>query len=107
MILPLWRSLHSVNLMLPKEDRSAMLLRLYNATDPIINHSKVTVPKDNDEPTLIKAETESGDDTKNPVEAKTEKDVDMLDADIEEEGTDMKEEGGVSVDPVPTNGLAE
>ncbi|KAL8898017.1 MAG: hypothetical protein Q9192_002300 [Flavoplaca navasiana] len=29
-VLPLWRSLHSLNLMLPKEDRKAMLLRLYN-----------------------------------------------------------------------------
>ena len=29
LVLPLWRSLHSVNLMLPKEERRAMLLRLY------------------------------------------------------------------------------
>ena len=29
MVLPLWRSLHSVNLMLPKEDRKALLLRLF------------------------------------------------------------------------------
>ena len=29
LVLPLWRSLHSVNLMLPKEERKAMLLRLY------------------------------------------------------------------------------
>lgn len=30
MVFPLWRSLHSLNLMLPKEERRAMLLRLYN-----------------------------------------------------------------------------
>ncbi|KAK4193567.1 mitochondrial GTPase [Podospora australis] len=37
MALPLWKSFHSLNLMLPKEDRSAMLLRIYNDTTPIIN----------------------------------------------------------------------
>lgn len=37
MVLPLWRSLHSVNLMLPKEDRKAMLLRLYNEIVPLEN----------------------------------------------------------------------
>lgn len=37
MVLPLWRSLHSVNLMLPKEDRRALLLRLFNDTTPVMN----------------------------------------------------------------------
>lgn len=37
MALPLWKSFHSLNLMLPKEDRSAMLLRIYNDTTPLIN----------------------------------------------------------------------
>ncbi|KAM0328231.1 hypothetical protein ACHAQA_005640 [Verticillium albo-atrum] len=37
MALPLWKSLHSLNLMLPKEDRSAMLLRIFNDTSPLIN----------------------------------------------------------------------
>ncbi|KAI1323057.1 S-adenosyl-L-methionine-dependent methyltransferase [Xylariaceae sp. FL0255] len=39
MVLPLWKSFHSLNLMLPKEDRSAMLLRLFNDTSPVINMS--------------------------------------------------------------------
>lgn len=39
MALPLWKSIHSLNLMLPKEDRSAMLLRVYNDTTPLINIS--------------------------------------------------------------------
>lgn len=39
MALPLWKSIHSLNLMLPKEDRSAMLLRLFNDTSPLINIS--------------------------------------------------------------------
>ncbi|MCJ1477477.1 hypothetical protein MMC13_006149 [Lambiella insularis] len=40
MALPLWRSLHSLNLMLPKEDRKAMLLRLYNDDSHLLDHSK-------------------------------------------------------------------
>lgn len=37
--LPLWRSLHSLNLMLPKEERRAMLLRIYNEDVELVNHS--------------------------------------------------------------------
>lgn len=37
MVLPLWRSLHSLNLMLPKEERRAMLLRIFNDDSPLIN----------------------------------------------------------------------
>lgn len=40
MVLPLWRSFHSLNLMLPKEDRRAMLLRLFNEDTPLQDHSK-------------------------------------------------------------------
>ncbi|KAL0944408.1 methyltransferase domain-containing protein [Colletotrichum truncatum] len=39
MALPLWKSIHSLNLMLPKEDRTAMLLRIFNDTTPLINNS--------------------------------------------------------------------
>jgi multisite-specific tRNA:(cytosine-C5)-methyltransferase len=39
MTLPLWKSIHSLNLMLPKEDRSAMLLRIFNDTTPLVNNS--------------------------------------------------------------------
>ncbi|KAG9258945.1 putative methyltransferase [Emericellopsis atlantica] len=37
MALPLWKSIKSLNLMLPKEDRAAMLLRVFNDTSPLIN----------------------------------------------------------------------
>ncbi|RAH68620.1 tRNA (cytosine-C5-)-methyltransferase [Aspergillus aculeatinus CBS 121060] len=37
MALPLWRSMYSVNLMLPKEDRRAMLQRLFNDHTPLVN----------------------------------------------------------------------
>lgn len=42
MALPLWKSIHSLNLMLPKEDRKAMLLRIYNDTTPVINKALKT-----------------------------------------------------------------
>ncbi|KAH8889850.1 S-adenosyl-L-methionine-dependent methyltransferase [Thozetella sp. PMI_491] len=35
--LPLWKSFKSLNLMLPKDDRTAMLLRIYNDTTPLVN----------------------------------------------------------------------
>jgi multisite-specific tRNA:(cytosine-C5)-methyltransferase len=37
MALPLWKSFMSLNLMLPKEDRAALLLRLFNDTSPVLN----------------------------------------------------------------------
>ncbi|KAI9761855.1 MAG: hypothetical protein M4579_000795 [Chaenotheca gracillima] len=37
MVLPLWRSMYSLNLMLPKEDRRAMLLRIFNDDSPLEN----------------------------------------------------------------------
>ena len=37
MIFPIWRSNHSLNLMLPKEDRRALLIRLFNDDTPLIN----------------------------------------------------------------------
>ncbi|KAL1891230.1 tRNA (cytosine-5-)-methyltransferase ncl1 [Ceratocystis pirilliformis] len=39
MVLPLWKSISSLNLMLPKEDRAAMLLRLFNDNSPLVNNS--------------------------------------------------------------------
>lgn len=49
MIFPLWKSLHSLNLMLPKEDRKALLLRLFNDDTPLVNlshrHANGDAPK--------------------------------------------------------------
>ncbi|CAG9997541.1 unnamed protein product [Clonostachys byssicola] len=45
MALPLWKSIQSLNLMLPKEDRAAMLLRVYNDSSPLIN---IGLKKDQD-----------------------------------------------------------
>ncbi len=40
MVFPLWKSIQSLNLMLPKEERKAMLLRLFNDDTPLVNNSK-------------------------------------------------------------------
>ncbi|KAK2735053.1 hypothetical protein FQN55_002298 [Onygenales sp. PD_40] len=37
LVLPLWRSMYSLNLMLPKEERRAMLLRLFDDNTPLVN----------------------------------------------------------------------
>lgn len=37
----MWRSAASVNLMLPKEERKAMLLRLFNDDSELIDHSQI------------------------------------------------------------------
>ncbi|KAK8173102.1 S-adenosyl-L-methionine-dependent methyltransferase [Phyllosticta citrichinensis] len=39
LVLPLWRSISSLNLMLPKEERKAMLLRLYNDSSELVDNS--------------------------------------------------------------------
>lgn len=39
MVFPLWKSIQSLNLMLPKEERSAMLLRLFNDSSPLLNQN--------------------------------------------------------------------
>jgi len=46
-VLPLWRSLHSLNLMLPKEERRAMLLRIFNDSSPLINKTDRQRPAGN------------------------------------------------------------
>lgn len=60
-VLPLWRSLHSLNLMLPKEDRRAMLLRLYNEDTPLTDHSKDRFFRATDEPAAGVVKDEDGD----------------------------------------------
>ncbi|KKA30337.1 hypothetical protein TD95_002270, partial [Thielaviopsis punctulata] len=74
MVLPLWKSISSLNLMLPKEDRAAMLLRLFNDNSPLVNNSLLrqkNIQKQQDE---AKAQAEA--------EAKTgaEEDVNVEDA---------------------------
>ncbi|KAK7733567.1 tRNA (cytosine-5-)-methyltransferase ncl1 [Botryosphaeria dothidea] len=62
LVLPLWRSISSLNLMLPKEERKAMLLRLYNDNSELIDHSKKSFNKPNDEPSKEVVEEAVNDD---------------------------------------------
>lgn len=79
MALPLWKSFHSLNLMLPKEDRSAMLLRIFNDTTPLIN---MGLKKDEEE-----KKGEEGDE----VVAEAAEDEVMVDAEVEAEEVKVPE----------------
>lgn len=83
MVLPLWRSLHSLNLMLPKEDRKAMLLRLYNEDTPLMDHSKDRF-HNNSKPQPNANITDKLEDIKDDEEA---------DADVKDEMAVKEEEG--------------
>lgn len=83
MALPLWKSFQSLNLMLPKEDRAAMLLRIFNDTTPLINITQVNGAK----------KAREGEDPKE--EGKTEK--------VEAEDVPKVEDGeAVKTEDVPT-----
>ena len=64
MVLSLWRSLQSLNLMLPKEDRKAMLLRLYNDDSPLMDNSKdrFTIQTRADSPEVVPEDNTMKDD---------------------------------------------
>lgn len=68
MVLPLWKSFHSLNLMLPKEDRSAMLLRIYNDTTPLVNS---ILKRDQKAAAEAKAEGENGAEAQPEATAET------------------------------------
>ncbi|KAK3306605.1 mitochondrial GTPase 2-like protein [Chaetomium strumarium] len=89
MALPLWKSFQSLNLMLPKEDRSAMLLRIYNDTTPLIN---MGIQKDN-KPKEQKAEEETDGDAQG-------KDAEMKDAEVKEEEEEAAAVGAADVEVV-------
>lgn len=75
--LPLWKSFQSLNLMLPKEDRSAMLLRIYNDTTPLIN---MGIQKDKNKPKEGETKDEEMKDAGAQQEEAGAADVEVLDA---------------------------
>ncbi|KAI1503958.1 S-adenosyl-L-methionine-dependent methyltransferase [Biscogniauxia marginata] len=98
MVLPLWKSFHSLNLMLPKEDRAAMLLRLFNDTSPVINQKLKDTPKEAEAAdTTTKEETkgeadlvkEEDDETANNNDVKEEIAADEAKMEVEE-GKDVE-----------------
>ncbi|KAI1179403.1 S-adenosyl-L-methionine-dependent methyltransferase [Nemania sp. FL0916] len=98
MVLPLWKSFHSLNLMLPKEDRTAMMLRLFNDMSPVINRTLKESAK-------LEAEA-AGLDVKAEPEETDEKDADtgdvaMQDGEAEANGDDAPPEEAIKTE-VPT-----
>jgi multisite-specific tRNA:(cytosine-C5)-methyltransferase len=85
--LPLWRHPGSANLMVDKDDRKAMLLRLFNEKDTeIINHVA----------DKAKAEQQKQDDA---TAAETKEEVDVSDGEgVKEQDIAEEEEGGAVVD---------
>ncbi|KJZ79240.1 hypothetical protein HIM_01391 [Hirsutella minnesotensis 3608] len=93
MALPLWKSIHSLNLMLPKEDRAAMLLRIFNDTTPLIN---ISLQKQKSS----KAKQAGGGSESKTGDAEAQEDPkDLADADLEDMPT-PEENGGEEGDPV-------
>ncbi|KAM7195647.1 mitochondrial GTPase [Naviculisporaceae sp. PSN 640] len=79
MALPLWKSFQSLNLMLPKEDRTAMLLRIYNDKTPLIN---MGIKKED-------AKKEDEAEVKDEVKGEADADADAgADGDVKMEGAD-------------------
>lgn len=100
MVLPLWRSLHSLNLMLPKEDRKAMLLRLYNDDTPLLDHSKERFKKQAlgsaDEISEAEIEAEAAAEEYERIR------VGKVRYEAERDGL---EAGGVAIDPLAGEGI--
>ncbi|ELR04409.1 hypothetical protein VC83_02161 [Pseudogymnoascus destructans] len=94
-VLPLWRSLHSLNLMLAKEDRTAMLLRIFNENVPLVNNhhpaqrAAAVVDAAVAEAEVAEAETANGDGEM-VVEKSEDVEMDAAEAPIEiEAGSDQ------------------
>ncbi|KAI1083555.1 S-adenosyl-L-methionine-dependent methyltransferase [Whalleya microplaca] len=109
MVLPLWKSFHSLNLMLPKEDRSAMLLRVFNDTSPVINQTlkntakkeaEATDPETKEEIMEDVAAVEDADAQNGAVDPEAKEvvteETEKADASIEANGApDLKEAGAI------------
>lgn len=82
MVFPLWRSAFSVNLMLPKEERRAVLLRLFDDDTPLVNSTqKQEAAKAKEEINIAEYESEPEVNGKDHGEAE----ADEMDADPEAE----------------------
>jgi multisite-specific tRNA:(cytosine-C5)-methyltransferase len=101
LVLPLWRSISSLNLMLPKEERKAMLLRLFKDESPLIDHSQQPNRKNAAAASTTAAEPETVVDSDGGV-ALNDVDADMEDADatapIGESGVATEEQGMATED---------
>lgn len=100
MVLPLWRSLYSLNLMLPKEDRKAMLLRLFNDDSPLQDHSKDRFKKD----ARIPSDAVSDAEMEAAAAAERDETIAAKEAADDDDDEDL-EEGGVAINPLAGEGI--
>ena len=98
---PLWKSIQSLNLMLPKEDRKAMLLRLFNDSTDLVNLNqnpggvRKSKEESKEEPVLLKQDTT---EEVGPADAKDAED-DRRNSSSPDMGADAQsEDGGVAID---------
>lgn len=106
MALPLWKSFQSLNLMLPKEDRSAMLLRIFNDTTPLINMGIQKDGKEKKEEGEGEAESKDAEmkdaEAAAPEGGEADADADVdVDADADVEVTDAPAAAAVPEDEAP------
>ena len=99
MVFPLWKSIQSLNLMLPKEDRKAMLLRLFNDSTDLVNLNKNPggVRKSGEElkkeePVLLKQDTAEVVDAADAADDRRNSSSPDMGADAQ------SEDGGVAID---------
>ena len=90
MVIPLWRSLHSLNLMLAKEDRTALLLRLFNDTTPLINNHNPTKNRNDNAKHIFRRDEEDGEVHVNVDNTSLEGTAPVDDADMDDVEVEIK-----------------
>jgi multisite-specific tRNA:(cytosine-C5)-methyltransferase len=94
-VLPLWRSIHSLNLMLAKEDRTAMLLRIFNDTTPLINNHNVSKNKPKPEAVADSTAKDKPEKAKETNVTSENGDIEVSNVDIANDGANTNHEAGV------------
>ncbi|KAK7545237.1 putative methyltransferase [Phyllosticta citricarpa] len=92
LVLPLWRSISSLNLMLPKEERKAMLLRLYNDSSDLVDNSLRNKQLQQQNGTSTPAQESAAE-----AEADAKAEITAADEAAQEPETVEEEDGGVSL----------
>ncbi|ODH12828.1 hypothetical protein ACO22_07872, partial [Paracoccidioides brasiliensis] len=90
-VLPLWRSMYSLNLMLPKEERRAMLLRLYDDDTPLVNTTqkrRAAVTSTTEQPSEVMDVATNGQNGHTPAVATT---ADTAEAPVETDGENAED----------------
>ena len=105
MVFPLWKSVQSLNLMLPKEERSAMLLRLFNDDSPLLNQNLKPNPNQvkkentsNPEPQPVLRRNSSSPERSNAKEERNRRNSSSPEPEIHDAAGSEDEDGGVKLE---------